>query len=186
MSKDIFLKKQRYEYYNGSTDIFDNETNELVEDVVGVLNQKDLNINDLLKKIIDLQKKGEELKQQLAEKDKEIENLKASSDKNIDYLIEFASLIENEKDCNRMLKALDRVKQGKKYIVDKEHQDKISFAVEQLEQLKYNIRLDNSDEETGDMSYVVDTTCLFELIDNQIAELTHQHEDKGENKWDRI
>lgn len=44
-----FLKKQRYEYYKGTTEIMDNEVNELVEDVVDVLNQKAYNINELLK-----------------------------------------------------------------------------------------------------------------------------------------
>lgn len=81
-----------------------------------------------------------ELQEQLAEKEQEIESLKESSDKNIDYLIEFASLIENEKDCNRMLKAIDRVKKGNKYIIDKQHQDKISFAVERLEKVRENIK----------------------------------------------
>lgn len=44
-----FLKKQRYEYYKGTTGIIDNEANEIVEDVVDVLNQKDYNIIELLK-----------------------------------------------------------------------------------------------------------------------------------------
>lgn len=44
-----FLKKQRYEYYKGTTEIMDNEVNELVEDVIDVLNQKAYNINELLK-----------------------------------------------------------------------------------------------------------------------------------------
>ena len=45
----IFLKKQRYEYYKGTTEIVDNEVDELVKDVVDVLNQKSYNINELLK-----------------------------------------------------------------------------------------------------------------------------------------
>ena len=71
-----------------------------------------------------------------AEKDKEIETMKKDSDKNIDYLVEFASLIENEKDCNRMLKALDRVKSGNKYIIDKANQSKTEFAIQELEKVK--------------------------------------------------
>jgi uncharacterized coiled-coil protein SlyX len=79
-----------------------------------------------------------ELKQQLAEKDKEIETIKKDSDKNIDYLVEFASLIESEKDCNRMLKALERVREGKKYIVDKDHnQDKIELLEKVRELFDY-------------------------------------------------
>ena len=69
-------------------------------------------------------------------KDKEIETMKKDSDKNIDYLVEFASLIENEKDCNRMLKALDRVKSGNKYIIDKANQSKTEFAIQELEKVK--------------------------------------------------
>ena len=80
--------------------------------------------------------KVEELKQQLAEKEKEIETMKKNSDKNVDYLVEFASLIENEKDCNRMLKALDRVKSGNKYIIDKTDQAKTEFAIQQLQRVK--------------------------------------------------
>ena len=61
-----FLKKQRYEYYKGTTEIMDNEVDEFVEDVVDVLNQKSYNINELLK-INQLQaERIEELKEQLA------------------------------------------------------------------------------------------------------------------------
>ena len=81
----------------------------------------------------------DQLRQQLAEQEEEIESLKASSDKNIDYLIEFASLIDNENDCNKMLKALDRVKKGKKYIVDKDNQIKeMNLRRERLKTLLYN------------------------------------------------
>lgn len=104
-----------------------------------------------------------QLKQQLADKEKEIESLKASSDKNIDYLIEFASLIDNEKDCNRMLKALDRVKKGKKYIIDKDNQDKISFAVEQLEKAK-ELGVKDFNLDKGNLALA----RLIDKIDDQI------------------
>ena len=97
--------------------------------------------------------KIEELQRQLAEKDKEIETMKKDSDKNIDYLVEFASLIENEKDCNRMLKALDRVKSGNKYIIDKANQSKTEFAIQELEKVKnkcngmYELWLDSNYKE---------------------------------------
>lgn len=83
---------------------------------------------------------AKKLRQQLKEKDKEIETMKKDSDKNIDYLVEFASLIENEKDCNRMLKALDRVKSGNKYIIDKANQSKTEFAIQELEKVKAKVR----------------------------------------------
>ena len=79
-----------------------------------------------------------------AEKDKEIETMKKDSDKNIDYLIEFASLIENEKDCNRMLKALDRVKSGNKYIIDKANQSKSEFAIQELDKVKEEMDLNGN------------------------------------------
>lgn len=88
-----------------------------------------------------------------AKKDNEIETMKKDSDKNIDYLVEFASLIENEKDCNRMLKALDRVKSGNKYIIDKANQSKTEFAIQELEKVKnkcnrmYELWLDSNYKE---------------------------------------
>lgn len=97
-----------------------------------------------------------------AEKDKEIETMKKDSDKNIDYLVEFASLIENEKDCNRMLKALDRVKSGNKYIIDKANQSKTEFAIQELEKVKAKVR---------DVSGAL-ALCEVEVqIDQQIKEL---------------
>jgi uncharacterized protein YoxC len=58
------------------------------------------------------------------------------------------------------------------------NQDKISFAVEQLEQLKHDIWTDQQDD--GWLDEQVDIYFLTETIDNQIKKLTHQHEDKGE------
>lgn len=118
-----------------------------------------------------LKNKIKDLEEQLAEKEKEIESLKASSDKNIDYLIEFASLINNEKDCNRMLKALDRVKKGKKYIVDKEYQDKISFAVEKLKEVRRLFEEKYSyDVEESDFAVVYEDD-VENIFDKQIEEL---------------
>ncbi len=111
----------------------------------------------------------QQLKQQLAEKDKEIETMKKDSDKNIDYLVEFASLIENEKDCNRMLKALDRVKSGNKYIIDKANQSKTEFAIQELEKVKKWVADHTQDFwscENDDLD-----TELYDFIDNQIEEL---------------
>lgn len=109
----------------------------------------------------DCEQKVKELEKQLAEKEKEIETIQENSDKNIDYLIEFASLIEDQKDCNRMLKALERVRTGKKYIVDKEHQDKISFCIEKLEWVQ-KLLIDNAFNELR---------VVLGEINNQIEEL---------------
>lgn len=117
------------------------------------------------------------LQKALAEKDKEIKTMQESSDKNIDYLIEFASLIENQKDCNRMLKALEMVKTGKKYIVDKEHQNKISFALEQLQKVKKKIlsyeEIYYQFLESGAKIHVVcvENFRVRQYIDQQIEEL---------------
>ena len=105
----------------------------------------------------------QQLKQQLEEKDKEIETMKKDSDKNIDYLVEFASLIENEKDCNRMLKALDRVKSGNKYIIDKANQSKTEFAIQELEKLK--------EEFNGFFSIPIQQEMFDKYINKQIKEL---------------
>lgn len=117
----------------------------------------------------------QQLKQQLAEKDKEIETMKKDSDKNIDYLVEFASLIENEKDCNRMLKALDRVKSGNKYIIDKANQSKTEFAIQELEKVKDTLKHFcniHNDEYYGVKSQVKGIEQdVCEEIDNQIKVL---------------
>lgn len=116
-----------------------------------------------------------QLLKQLVEKDKEIETMKKDSDKNIDYLVEFASLIENEKDCNRMLKALDRVKSGNKYIIDKADQSKTEFAIQELEKVKDRIKHFcniHSDDYYGVKSQVKGVELdICEEIDNQIKEL---------------
>ena len=114
--------------------------------------------------------KIEQLEQQLAEKDKEIENLKASSDKNIEYLKEFVTLIKDTKDCNMVLRALDRVKKGQKYIIDKEHQDKISFAVEQLNLLYKTLTTEDVWRAMKKGWWLNNGECLQlrQTIDNQI------------------
>ncbi len=76
---------------------------------------KENNKSQLVKLYDDENKK---LKQQLKEKDEEIAQMKLNSDKNLDYLEEFASMIDNEKDCNTMLKAIDNVRTGRKFIVN--------------------------------------------------------------------
>ena len=53
-------------------------------------------------------------------------------------------------------------------------QDKISFCIEQLEKVRSNILCDERFYFENLNKYV------DEIIDNQIVQLTHQHEDKGE------
>ena len=109
------------------------ECNKQLVDLQKQLEEKQKTIDEINKEFVQA---VHDWKTLCAEKDKEIETMKKDSDKNIDYLVEFASLIENEKDCNRMLKALDRVKSGNKYIIDKTNQSKTEFAIEKLQRVK--------------------------------------------------
>lgn len=59
-------EKERYEYFFGTNTIKDNKTNQFYGCVVDLLNQQD-------KRIKELGQENKQLKQQLAEKDKEIE-----------------------------------------------------------------------------------------------------------------
>lgn len=57
-----------------------------------------------------------------------------------------------------------------KTIAEKDNQDKISFAVEQLKKVK-----ENAWQSATDISCLLDYTELAKIIDNQIADLTPQH-----------
>lgn len=54
-------------------------------------------------------------------------------------------------------------------ILSLEQHDK-ELLREFAEKLKYTIRLNNSDEETGELAYVVDINCLFEDINELLEE----------------
>lgn len=135
---------------------------ELMSNIEHQLTEKQNTIDEINKEFVQA---VHDWKVLCAEKDKEIETMKKDSDKNIDYLVEFASLIENEKDCNRMLKALDRVKSGNKYIIDKANQSKTEFAIQELEKVKAKVR---------DVSGAL-ALCEVEVqIDQQIQELRRE------------
>lgn len=154
------------------------------------LAEKDTRIAELEDKdwyeacIKQLEEQNNRLIDTLKEKDKEIETMKKDSDKNIDYLVEFASLIENEKDCNRVLKALDRVKSGNKYIIDKVNQSKTEFVIQELEKVKdtlkhfCNIHNDEFYGVKSQVKGIEQNVC--ESIDNQIKELKGE---KNDNRW---
>ena len=103
-----FLKKLRYEYYKGTTEIMDNEVNELVEDVVDRLNTQDYNKNELLK-----------IKQF---QDQQIEKLKEKLKKSNQEKIKFA--IDE-------LRCVKRVADGRTYLAHYIH-DRIDELREQL------------------------------------------------------
>lgn len=110
--------------------------------------------------ILDTQfKDGEDIKDTLNRCFKKISDLKAK-------------LAEKEKENELMAKTLKMTK-----FVEKEiNQDKISFAIIQLEKIKDKFREIYDRNRKHHLSVV---KC-YELVDEQIADLTHQHEDKGE------
>ena len=66
------MDKQRYEYYNGSTTIIDNELDTYVEDVVDRLNTQDFNKNELLKVKQRLESRVADLEAKLAESESKV------------------------------------------------------------------------------------------------------------------
>ena len=125
MSKEYkFLKKQRYEYYKGTSGIVDNELDDFVDDVVERLNTQDFNKLELLKVKQIQDEQIAELKTKLAEKD----------------------------------------------------QDKISFAIAELEKVKDWCKEYSTEDEFGVFTINVDDELntednLLNFIDNQINEL---------------
>lgn len=81
-NKYKFLKKQRYEYYKGTSEIVDNELDDFVDDVVERLNTQDFNKNELLKVKQIQDERISELKEQL----------KKSIESNNDLLIQIMEL----------------------------------------------------------------------------------------------
>ena len=116
---------------------------------------------------------NQELEQKLAEKDKEISNLK-----NIVNGVDTLKQYDQDAKQIILINPDNVYADGHRLVVKNADQDKISFAVEQLEQLKHDIWTDQQDD--GWLDEQVDIYFLTETIDNQIKRLTHQHEDKGE------
>ena len=121
-------------------------------------------------------------KKQLEDKEKKIgeyklyiESFKHSQDLDKKYISKLESDLAEK--C-RLLKTNETLLSGTKIIEKEINQDKISFAVEQLEQLKHDVWTDQQDD--GWLDEQVDIYFLTETIDNQIKRLTHQHKDKGE------
>ena len=119
-NKYKFLKKQRYEYYKGTSEIVDNELDDFVDDVVERLNTQDFNKLELLKVKQIQDEQIAELKTKLAEKD----------------------------------------------------QDKISFTLEQLEQIRKEFEIKFKGCKWED-KMLVGKFCNItnEIIDNQIKQL---------------
>lgn len=141
-------EKERYECkYNEKLMkhyTFDNENKEELgyKGVVRVLNQQNARIKEL-------EEENQQLKQQLAEKDKEIEYYK----KQVKKFNNEAQKYFEDAYCN-----------------DFHNQDKISFAVEQLEKVLKTLE-EKQFYKKEDTAYCVHPAQIAEYIDNQIEEL---------------
>ena len=181
-NKYKFLKKQRYEYYKGTSEIVDNELDDFVDDVVERLNTQDFNKLELLKVKQIQDEQIAELKTKLAEMTKKYElascptgglvdrlrNLEqqlAEKDEIIDWQNEIVEGVKQEEELlAQKLKSLgvDCIEDlGKTY-----DQDKISFAIEQLEKVKSAFCLINSK-----LDKVETIKEYIHYIDHQINEL---------------
>ena len=118
---------------------------------------------------------NEQLKQQLAEKDEEIKKLKSL----VDMIDKYG---QYDKDAKQIILINpDNVyADGHRLVVKSAHQDKISFALEQLEEVKEFCdgmkwaMVHLTKENTQTIQTVLDE------INKQIKKLTHQQEDEGE------
>ena len=109
---------------------------------------------------------NKQLKQQLAEKEKEIEKIT----KVVAYRddMDRSTTINGVKFSDEQIITLQNID----YFADKHNQDKISFAVEQLEQLRHDIWTNQADDGYTDMQ--VDLYDLNDTIDVRIMELKEQ------------
>lgn len=122
----------------------------------------------------------DDLKQQLAEKDEVIKELEIEKEyirKNKNIFLD--ALMNVAKKCQEKEKEIEELKKSKTYIMnfgDKvkevtiQDQDKISFAVEQLEKVKEYIHKHKVNPVFADR-YIIYVKSLNDYIDNQIASL---------------
>ncbi len=121
------------------------------DDIAELLEEKDQQISDLEAK--------------LAEKDKEIEQLKKFDDLNKTFFVLFRTAFKEPNKVDDLFNTL-------KTMQEKQDQDKILFAVDVLK-----IAQDYVQQYVNDFDDKNDCLCA---IDKQIKQLTHQYEDKGE------
>lgn len=103
-----------------------------------------------------------ELKQQLAEKDKEIEQLRKFDDLNKTFFNLFRTAFKEPDKVDDLFNTL-------KTIQEKQDQDKISFCIEQLEKVKNYMITDEKD--MFGANYLMKSAYVLEFIDNQIKQL---------------
>ena len=195
MSKEYFYDKSTQsltDLYEVTYDYDEFDDGEIVEQVI-VDGEKYIDIEYYAKRVADLQtkvkkltniknyqtkkllNKNAKLKKQLAEKEKEIERLLIAKE------LLFSDLHYARMDCektNRQIRELDKscggIINNLTTQIEQANQDKISFAVEQLEKVKefllieskeHPIVYDISDDVVGG---AIDRDKCFSIIDNQI------------------
>lgn len=155
-SQDVIVECP-YEDYDY---IVDTENNIIFNDdnyfkLVDLLNQQDKELSKLRASYQQVKEENSQLKQQLEEKDKEIEELKAQRHIYLNRSVE---------ECNKITDL--------EFELQHKDQDKISFAVEQLEKVKENIKkvpiIDFDLSGNFEKMYKQDA---IRQIDNQIKEL---------------
>lgn len=142
--------------------IYDNETKESVrisnEDFVRLLNKQDKQISDLEAKLVESNESHHknivELTKMEIEKDRKIQELKQQLAEKEERYVQ--SLIKLEKEYDEQLEKQAKIHY--RHLKEKD-QDKISFAVEQLEKVKNRIQED------------FDYDDLMYWLNNQIEEL---------------
>ena len=159
--KQLAESESRFQAHKQNDARIIQDQTDLIENLKQQLADTETQNKRVLEKLELIVSANQDLEKQLEEKEKEIESLTTDLQKALALIKEGREIV----DLND--KALERT-----------DQDKISFAVEQLEQLKHDIWTDQQDD--GWLDEQVDIYFLTETIDNQIKRLTHQHEDKGE------
>jgi hypothetical protein len=152
-------KEKRFELLNMLSfkdKFFDNKNKRNLDslDVVRILNHYEKTLSEFVKRDVEQQNKITDLETKLAEKDKENDFLKLQTK---EYL-EKGMLIVRQQD----LLAID----------EKHNQDKISFAVEQLEKVKEWF-ISNSTHDYCNNAVLIDYTIpsVVGLLDNKIKQL---------------
>ncbi len=154
-------EKERFEYYLAQNQLYDKTNDELycfgIEQdktrLVDFLNLMNEDWWTLYIRNKELREENQQLKQQLTEKEKEIEGLKAQRRIYLNRSVE---------ECNKITDL--------EFELQHKDQDKISFAVDVLK-----IAQDYVQQYVNDFDDKNDCLCA---IDKQIKQLTHQHEDK--------
>ena len=156
-------EKERFEYYLAQNQLYDKTNDELycfgIEQdktrLVDFLNLMNEDWWALYIRNKELREENQQLKQQLAEKDKEIEDLKAQRRIYLNRSVE---------ECNKITDL--------EFELQHKDQDKILFTLEQLEKVKKFFLEEHRDEEM-DTDYIItkDAGEIKDFIDNQIKEL---------------